>query len=73
MDLVASIAFSSSSPLYQKLVIQEQKVDNLGPFFGNARDPGLLTVFARVKDVKRPQIERPAGQINASRRCSLNP
>lgn len=52
MDLVASIGFSSSSPLYQKLVIQEQKVDQLGPFFGNARDPGLLIVFARVKDPK---------------------
>jgi zinc protease len=52
MDLISSVAFSSSSPLYQKLVIHEQKVDALSPSFGNSRDPGLLTVFARVKDPK---------------------
>jgi len=52
MDLIASVAFSESSPLYQKLVIREQKVDNMGPFFGNSRDPGMLIAFARVKDMK---------------------
>jgi zinc protease len=52
MDLIGSVAFSSSSPLYQKLVIKEQKVDALSPSFGNSRDPGLLTVFARIKDAK---------------------
>ena len=52
MDLIGSIAFSSSSPLYQRIVIQEQKVDQLGANFGNARDPGLLVVLARVKDAK---------------------
>jgi len=52
MDLISSVAFSSSSPIYQKLVIQEQKVDTLFAAFGNSRDPGLLTVLARVKDPK---------------------
>jgi zinc protease len=52
MDLISSIAFSSSSPLYQKLVIQEQKVDTMGPFFGNSRDPGLVLVYARVKEAR---------------------
>jgi zinc protease len=52
MDLISAIAFSQSSPLYQKLVIKEQKVDAFGGFFGNQRDPGLLLTFARVKDAK---------------------
>lgn len=52
MDLIASIAFSDSSPIYQKLVIKEQKVDAFGAAFPNRRDPGLLTLLARVKDGK---------------------
>jgi zinc protease len=52
MDIISSIAFSPSSPIYQKLVIQEQKVDQFGGYFPNQRDPGLLAVYARVKDEK---------------------
>ena len=50
MDVIQSFAFSSSSPLYQKLVVQEQKVDQLFPYFPDRADPYLLTVGARVKD-----------------------
>ncbi len=50
MDLVQSYAFSSSSDLYQRLVVTEQKVDQLFPFFPDRRDPQLLMVGARVKD-----------------------
>ena len=50
MDIIAAIDFSQSSPLYQKLVIQEQKVDAFGPYFPNQRDPDLVGVYARVKD-----------------------
>ncbi len=50
MDIVQAYAFTSSSPLYQKLVIQEQKVDQLWPYFPDRKDPYLLTVAARVKD-----------------------
>ncbi|HET9480135.1 MAG TPA: insulinase family protein, partial [Candidatus Polarisedimenticolia bacterium] len=49
LDLAAQIAFSESSPLYRRLVIEEQKVDNLFSFFRDSRDPGLLFVGARVK------------------------
>ncbi len=52
LDLAAQIAFSQSSPLYQKLVINEQKADTLFSFFGDRRDPGLLSIGARVKDAK---------------------
>jgi len=52
LDLAAQIAFSQSSPLYQKLVIDEQKADTLFTFFGDRRDPGLLSIGARIKDPK---------------------
>jgi zinc protease len=50
LDLVASIAFGQNSELYRKLVLQEQKVDLLGPSFGDRMDPELFTVLARVKN-----------------------
>ncbi|MGH9902804.1 MAG: M16 family metallopeptidase, partial [Pyrinomonadaceae bacterium] len=61
LDLLASVAFGENSDLYQKLVLKEQKVDILGPDFGNQADPELFTVYARVKkpqdvDYVRDQI-----------------
>lgn len=52
LDLLAQIAFGQNSDLYEKLVLKEQKVDTLGPSFGNRVDPELFTVLARVKDPK---------------------
>lgn len=52
LDLISSLGFSQNSDLYQKLVIKEQKVDQLGVDFEDHRDPYLLTVLARVKDPK---------------------
>jgi zinc protease len=52
LDFLAQIAFGANSELYQKLVLKEQKVDTLGPSFGNSFDPQLFTVIARVKDPK---------------------
>ncbi len=61
LDALASLAFSSNSDLYQKLVVKEQKVDAL---FANAPaevDPGLFEISARIKhpadmDYVRDQI-----------------
>jgi zinc protease len=50
--LISSLGFSQTAELYQKLVIKEQKVDQLGADFEDHRDPYLLTVLARVKDPK---------------------
>jgi len=50
LDLISQIAFSETSPLYRKLIIDEQIVDSL---FGGAedhRDPHLFIVSARIKD-----------------------
>jgi zinc protease len=52
LDLLSPIAFGTNSDLYQRLVLKEQKVDELEPDFGNHPDPELFTVTARVKDRK---------------------
>lgn len=49
MDVISELAFSSSSPLYQRLVLEEQKVDYLTTDFSDQVDPGLLTIYARIK------------------------
>jgi zinc protease len=48
MDLVSSIWFSESSDLYQKLVLEEQSVDQLMAYFPNRKDPNLLMLYARL-------------------------
>jgi zinc protease len=49
LDALASLAFSSNSELYQKLVIQEQKADVLAGGIEDHVDPSLFTIAARVK------------------------
>ena len=49
LDALEFLAFSSNSDLYQKLVVQEQKVDSLhGDSPGNV-DAALFEISARVK------------------------
>jgi len=50
IDLLASLYFDETSPLYQDLVIREQKVDELYVYAPLRRDPGLFMVFVKVKD-----------------------
>ncbi len=50
LDLLAEIAFSNNSPLYQKLVVEEQKCLYLSADFPDRRDPYLLTINAVLKD-----------------------
>jgi zinc protease len=52
LDLLAPIAFGENSDLYQKLVLKEQKVDQLSFNFDDRADPELFFVNARVKDEK---------------------
>ncbi len=49
LDLLSFLGFSENSDLYQKLVIEEQKVDVLGADNGDHVDPYLFSVVARVK------------------------
>jgi zinc protease len=50
MDLISQLGFSEGSELYQRLVVQEQKVDTLTPMFEDHQDPFLVMVAARVKN-----------------------
>jgi len=50
LDVLEALAFSRNSELYQRLVIQEQKVDALGAGNPDRVDPSLFEVFARVKN-----------------------
>jgi len=50
MDVISEIYLSESSDLYQKLVVDEQAADELFAYFPNAKDPGLLTIGARLTD-----------------------
>ncbi len=52
LDLMADIAFSRSSELYQRLVIEEQKCQSLRASFADRRDPYLLTFNSVVKNEK---------------------
>ncbi len=50
IDILSELLYESTSPLYQDLVINEQKVDQLSVYVPSRRDPGLFLVYARVKD-----------------------
>jgi len=50
LDLLAEIFFSRRAPLYQKLVIEEQKCASFYAAFADHRDPFLLIFTAVVKD-----------------------
>jgi zinc protease len=49
LDLISSLAMGQTSPLYQRLVIEEQKNDVLGGGYENHADPYLFLVYSRTK------------------------
>jgi zinc protease len=49
LDLISFIGFSENSDLYQRLVVDQQKVDELEVDNSDHIDPNLFTVYARVK------------------------
>jgi zinc protease len=49
LDVLSFLGFSESSPLYRKLVLEEQKVDVLSGGYTDHIDPYLFTVYTRVK------------------------
>lgn len=52
LDLLGEIAFTSRSPLYQRLVVEEQKCRSFYASFPDRRDPHLVTFNAIVKNEK---------------------
>lgn len=49
LDVLLDLHFGETSDLYRRLVEKEQVVDQLFPYLPAQQDPGLATVFARVK------------------------
>ncbi|HEX6886233.1 MAG TPA: pitrilysin family protein [Planctomycetota bacterium] len=49
-QLIGELVFGETSPLYKKLVLDEQRLEMLGASFSPSRDPNLWAVFAMVKD-----------------------
>ena len=52
LDLLMDLTFGPTSDLYKRLVEDEQKVDQLFPYYPGNADPYLATAAARVKDMK---------------------
>jgi zinc protease len=49
-DLFADLAFGETSEAYRRLVLDEQVVEDLDAGAAYNRDPGLLEIYAHVKD-----------------------
>lgn len=49
MEMIGALYFGPTSDLYKRLVVSEQKVDDLDADVPNGVDPSLFTVLARVK------------------------
>jgi zinc protease len=58
LDLLSKLTFSSNSPLYQKLVLEQQRVDLLSAGGEDNRDPSLFEILARVKEEKDLTVVR---------------
>ncbi|WP_321470322.1 pitrilysin family protein [uncultured Paludibaculum sp.] len=50
LDIISFLGFSESSPLYEKLVIEDQSIDLLWASNADHVDPYLFTVMARIKE-----------------------
>jgi zinc protease len=61
LDVIAFHSFSENSALYKKLVVEEQKVENLFPNYADHIDPFLFEAMAMVKEAKDMEYVR--GQI----------
>ena len=52
LDAIAHLGYDQNSPLYQKLVVEEQKLESLGADAPGSLDPDFFQVGAHVKDAK---------------------
>ena len=52
ISTLLDLQFGETSDIYKRLVQDEQKVDAIFSDWGPSWDPGLTTVYARIKDVK---------------------
>lgn len=50
VSLLDELAFGSTSDIYKKLVLNEQKVQFISAGFSFSRDPGLLNIYSMIKN-----------------------
>ncbi|MBX7247698.1 MAG: insulinase family protein [Caulobacteraceae bacterium] len=50
LDVIGAYAFSPASPLFNRLVVREQKCEMVGNYFPDSVDPSLSTLVAQVKN-----------------------
>ncbi len=59
LDILAQLIFGSNSPLYQKLIIEDQSAEYLSSYVPDHRDPFLYIVFSRIKnDAKIDEVRK---------------
>jgi len=73
LDLLAELAFGETSEAYRRLVLDEQVVEFLAAGAGWNRDPGLLDVYARIKDPDKVDYVIEALDEAASRHRAVPP
>jgi len=66
LDAIAHLGYDQNSPLYQKLVVEEQKVESLEAVAPGNLDPEFFGVSAHVKDAK--DLATTEAQIQATAR-----
>jgi zinc protease len=72
LEVLGDLAFGSTSPLYQQLVIDERIVQGLGGFFELQRDPALATVYAAVlEEANVPRVEQLIAETIAAAKTQL--
>ena len=75
LDVLSQLLFSETSPLFQKLYLEEQVVDFLTGGAGDHRDAPLFTIIARVTDPRRLDEVRDAiiGEIDRMKVEMIDP
>jgi zinc protease len=59
LEVLAELVFAERSPLFRRLVLDEQKVEHLEGDCERHVDPNLFTILARVKNAKDvPYVEQ---------------
>ncbi len=64
LGALAQAVFGETSPLYESLVLTEQKVVAIEALAESKRDPGLFTILARVRQAK--DVEYVRGRIKSA-------
>jgi zinc protease len=56
LNIIGQLLFARNAPLFQKLVVDEQLVDFVSGGYTDRRDPYLITIMSRIKNVEN--VER---------------